>query len=102
MLESTGSLQWRESNSSLVTDEAGQDFDALIFGDVVAPFADRAGSPSQEAAGGSARSAEVPAKVQYWPPGSPSMKPECLREVHDKTVLMRSCYDFARREKQQA
>ena len=39
------------SYTPLNSDQTAQDFDTLIFGDVVATFADRAGGPSQDAAG---------------------------------------------------
>ena len=36
---------------AVVSDQTGQDYDTLIFGDVAGPFADRAGGPSQSATG---------------------------------------------------
>ena len=37
--------------SPLTNNQTGQDYDALVFGDVVMPFADRPGGPSQNKAG---------------------------------------------------
>jgi len=49
------------SYSSLTSAQASQDFDTLILGDVIASYADRAGGPSQDAAG--SNSIEVPSTV---------------------------------------
>ena len=38
------------SYTGLVTDQTGQNFDTLIFGDVITPFADRSSGPSPDAA----------------------------------------------------
>ena len=34
----------------VITDQTGQNYDTLVFGDVASHFADRAGGPSQDAA----------------------------------------------------
>jgi hypothetical protein len=43
------------------SDQTGQNYDTLIFGDVASPFADRLGGPSQTAVGDSASVGGVPA-----------------------------------------
>jgi hypothetical protein len=45
------------------TDQTAQNYDTLIFGDVAAGFADRAGGPSQDAAGDGTGGSEVPSTV---------------------------------------
>jgi len=47
----------------LVSNQAGQNYDALIFGDVATPFADRAGGPSPDAASAGTGADEIPATV---------------------------------------
>src|SRR6185295_18442527 len=47
----------------VATDQTGQDYDALIFGDVVSPFADRLGAPSQTGARDDTSGGEVPSTV---------------------------------------
>jgi hypothetical protein len=51
---SVGQYQFTPPSRSyvgLVSDQTAQNFDTLVFGDVVGPFADRVGGPSQDAAG---------------------------------------------------
>ena len=48
------------SYPNIATDQTGQDYVALVFGDIVGPFVHRPGGPSQDAAG---REGEVPATV---------------------------------------
>jgi len=47
----------------MVTDQTNQNYDALIFGDVGSPFADRAGGPAQDAADHAKGANEVPSTV---------------------------------------
>ena len=49
--------------SGVVSDQTAQNFDALVLGDVVTPFADRPGGPSQDSAGEETSVGEVPASV---------------------------------------
>jgi hypothetical protein len=49
-----GNFQFTPENRSYpaaVTDQTGQNYDALIVGDVAFPFADRPDGPSQDAIG---------------------------------------------------
>jgi hypothetical protein len=48
---------------AVVTNQTGQNYDTLVFGDVASPFADRAGGPSQDAAGDDISGGEIPATV---------------------------------------
>ena len=49
--------------SGVVGNQTAQNYDALIFGDVAASFADRPGGPSQDAAGDGTSAGEVAATV---------------------------------------
>jgi hypothetical protein len=49
--------------TGVVNNQSAQDFATLIFGDVIGPFADRAGGPSQDALGDDLSAGEVPATV---------------------------------------
>jgi hypothetical protein len=51
------------SYPGVVTDQTDQNYDALIFGDVANPFAERLEGPSQSAAGDGTSAGEVPATV---------------------------------------
>jgi hypothetical protein len=46
----------------VMSNQTGQNYDALIFGDVVSPFADRPDGPSQNEAGDNSNAAETPAQ----------------------------------------
>jgi hypothetical protein len=46
----------------LVTDQTGQNYDALVFGDVASGFVHRPEGPSQDAAGDGTSAGEVPAR----------------------------------------
>jgi hypothetical protein len=48
---------------AVVTDQTGQDYDTLVFGDVVSGFVHRPEGPSQDAAGDGTSAGEIPAAV---------------------------------------
>ena len=48
---------------AVVTDQTGQDYDTLVFGDVVSGFVHRPEGPSQSAAGDDTDASEIPAVV---------------------------------------
>jgi len=52
-IANTGQYQFTPANRTypgVVTDQTGQNYDTLVFGDVATPFAERLGGPSQDAA----------------------------------------------------
>jgi len=52
-IANTGKYQFTPANRTypgVVTDQTGQNYDTLVFGDVATPFAERLGGPSQDAA----------------------------------------------------
>jgi hypothetical protein len=64
-IANTGQYQFSPANRTypgVVTDQTGQNYDTLIFGDVVSPFAERLGSPVSSAADKSS-SVSAPAAV---------------------------------------
>ena len=63
MLEITSSVLRAAPIRGLLADQTGQNYDTLIFGDVVSPFAERLEDPSQTAASDVMSASEVPATV---------------------------------------
>jgi hypothetical protein len=65
-IANTGQYQFTPANRTypgIVSDQTGQNYDTLVFGDVASPFADRPEGPSQTAAGDGTSAGEVPATV---------------------------------------
>jgi len=65
-LANTGKYLFSPTSRSYPTvgsNQTGQNYDTLIFGDVAASFADRAGGPSQDAAGDGTSTGEIAATV---------------------------------------
>ena len=53
-IANTGQYQFSPVSRSypgIVSDQTAQNYDTLVFGDVLGPFAHRVGGPSQDAAG---------------------------------------------------
>jgi hypothetical protein len=68
-IANTGQYQFSPVNRSypgVVSDQTGENYDALVFGDVVSPFAERLDGPSQSAAD---QSLSVSAPVTVDTPG---------------------------------
>ena len=65
-IANTGKYQFTPVNhtySGVGSNQTGQNFDTLVFGDVASPFSERWEDPSQSAAGNSTSAGEVPATV---------------------------------------
>jgi len=66
-IANTGKYQFTPGNRSyleLASDQTGQNYDALVFGDVGSSFVHRPEVPSQDSAGDGTSAGEVPAPVQ--------------------------------------
>jgi hypothetical protein len=65
-IANTGKYQFTPANRTypgIVSNQAGQNYDTLVFGDVASGFVERAGGPSQTGAGDGTSASEVPATV---------------------------------------
>ena len=65
-IANVGKYQFTPANRTypgIGSDQTGQNYDTLVFGDVAGPFVHRPGGPSQDAAGDGTSAGEVPATV---------------------------------------